>query len=79
MPPANEDEIKHFFFTFLVTLNPENEKSNPIVALENHQAEGFWLLELSTQDNLEILINIDHTEWRGCHMRVSSIIIFNNI
>lgn len=73
---ANEDEIKQFFYTFLVTLNPDNIKNNPIVSLEkfinsNNTNSVYWMVELSSKDNIEILINIDLTEWRGTKLRVS--------
>mmetsp|Transcript_10009 Transcript_10009/g.10324 ORF Transcript_10009/g.10324 Transcript_10009/m.10324 type:complete len:242 (+) Transcript_10009:8-733(+) len=73
---ANEDEIKQYFFTFLVTLNPENKTTSPIISLEKWEKEGFWLIELSSQDNIEILINIDQTEWRGFKMRIEKPAVF---
>lgn len=74
IPEATNEEIKQFFHTFLVTLNPSNAHTSPVASLEKF--EGYYLLELYSSDDIEILINIDLMEWRGHRMRIERLPIF---
>lgn len=74
LPDATNEEIRQFFHTFLVTLNPSNAHSSPIASLEKF--DGYFLLELYSSDDIEILINIDLMEWRGHRMRIERLVTF---
>ena len=67
----NEDEIKQYFYTFLVTINKDNLKTTPILNLEKF--DKYWIIEINTKENINYLTNIDHTEWMGYIMRIEKL------
>jgi splicing factor U2AF subunit len=55
----------------LLTLNPEsNKNTNPIVSIEKCDEGYYYIFELSTKDDIEILMNMDQTDWRGYRIRI---------
>ena len=71
LPPiVNKDEIKHYFYTLLTTLNPHNRTGNPIISMESKENGLYYIFELATKDDIEILINMDMTDWRGYRVRI---------
>lgn len=73
---VSDDECKQYFYTFLTTLNAENTKINPILSIEHYKNENFWIIEINNQENMDILLNIDHTEWRGYRIRIERLPVF---
>lgn len=71
MPPnVNDDEIQEYFFTLLTTLNPNIKISNPIISIDKKDDGLYYIFELATKDDIEILINMDQTDWRGYRVRI---------
>lgn len=66
----NEDEILQYFLTILNTLTHNVKITNPIVQMEKRDDGFYYILELATQDHLEILRNMDQTEWRNFRIRI---------
>lgn len=67
---ANEDEIRDYFYILLTTLNPNTKNSNPIVSIEQRDDGHYYIFQLETKDDIEILINMDNTDWRGFRIRI---------
>lgn len=69
---VNEDELKQYFLTILTTLNPYMKLTNPILNIEevisNHGT--YYIFDLATKDDIEILKAMNNTEWRGYRMRI---------
>jgi splicing factor U2AF subunit len=68
-PNVNDDEIKQYFFTLLTTLNP-NTIGSPILSIEKRDEGYYYIFELATKDDIEIMINMNNTEWRGYRIRI---------
>lgn len=55
----------------MLTLNPENSaNSNPILSIEKCDEGYYYIFELATKDDIEILMNMDQTDWRGFRIRI---------
>lgn len=70
LPEVNDDEIQQYFITLLNHLSPNIRILNPIVSLEKRDNGFYYIIEVSTQDQVEILKNLDNTEWRGYRIRI---------
>jgi len=68
-PGVNDDEIKQYFFTLLTTLNP-NTIGSPILSIEKKDEGYYYIFELATKDDIEILINMNNTDWRGYRIKI---------
>ena len=74
MPPrVNDDEIKNYVLTLLTTLNPVQRETNPILSFKRMEDGLYYIFELVVKDDIDILINLDQTDWRGYRIRVKSI------
>lgn len=67
---VNDDELKEYFYTLLLTLNPDSKNTNPIVSIEKCDEGFYFVFELATKDDIEILMNMDQTDWRGFKIRI---------
>jgi len=61
----------------LITLNPATKITNPVISLMGYEDRRYFLLELNTKDDIEILINMDQTDWRGYRIRVNNTFIIS--
>ena len=76
LPEVNDDEIQQYFITLLKHLTPHTHILNPIVSLEKKDNGFYYIIEVSTHDQVEILKNLDNTEWRGYRIRIQRPKIF---
>lgn len=45
-------------------------ETNPIVSFLKMDDGVYYIFELSSKDDVDILINMDQTDWRGYRIRV---------
>ena len=70
LPEVNDDEIQQYFVTLLNHLTPNIKILNPIVSLDKRDNGLYYIIEVATQDQVDILKNLDNTEWRGYRIRI---------
>ncbi len=66
----NDDEIKNYVLTLLTTLNPIQRETNPIKSFQKMEEGLYYIFEFVLKDDIDILINLDQTDWRGYRIRV---------
>ena len=72
---VNDDEIKNYIITLLTTLNPIMRETNPIHSFQKMEEGLYYIFEFAMKDDIDILINLDQTDWRGYRIRVNIEII----
>lgn len=71
LPEVNDDEIQQYFTTLLNQFIPNSNLKNPIISFEKRDNGFYYIIELVTHDNVEILKNFDQVEWRNYRIRIS--------
>jgi splicing factor U2AF subunit len=71
LPEVNDDEIQQYFTTLLNQFIPNSKIKNPIISLEKRDNGFYYIIELISHDNVEILKNFDQVEWRNYRIRIS--------
>lgn len=67
---VNDDEIKNYILTLLTTLNPVQRETNPIQSYQIMEEGLYYIFEFALKDDIDILVNMDQTDWRGYRIRV---------
>ena len=57
LPEVNDDEIQQYFTTLLNQFIPDSNIKNPIISFEKRDNGFYYIIELVTHDNVEILKN----------------------
>ena len=53
-------------------------ETNPVLSFKKMEEGLYYIFELAIKDDIDILINLDQTDWRGYRIRVSYN-LFNHI
>jgi ABC-type transport system substrate-binding protein len=67
---VNDDEIKNYIITILTTLNPNQREENPIHSYTIMEDGLYYIFEFVKKDDIDLLVNLDQTDWRGYRIRV---------
>lgn len=84
LPYANIDEIHQLVHTFLMTLHTklsiDNVKQNIskqyVTLIEKHENKEFYYVELSDKTDIERIVLLNNTDWRGKSIKVEKVHIF---